>query len=121
MTTKNFTFLLKEAAIFGWLNGVNKLEPYDFLIIEPLHLRFPPLTQFEHTHLANPFLVTWQTALYVLSPSHTGLTTRLPTCDRKMLESSANRRKNIRLVAWVVGDRQSKIGRSKFDGHVQNV
>ena len=36
-------------------------------------------------------------------PRHTGLTTRLrPTCDRKMLQSWVNRRKNIRLVAEVV-------------------
>ena len=49
-------------------------------------------------------------------PSHTGLTTRLrPTCDRKKLESWANRRKNVRLaaevvrlVAEVVGDRNGK-------------
>ena len=30
-----------------------------------------------------------------------------------MLESWANRRKNVRLVAEVVGDRKSKISRSK--------
>ena len=36
-------------------------------------------------------------------PSHIGLTTRLrPTCDRKMFQSWANRRKNVRLVAEVV-------------------
>ena len=61
-------------------------------------------------------------------PSHTGLTTRLrPTCDRKMLESWANGRKNVRLVAEVVrlvaevvGDSKGKISRNKVDGHVQN-
>ena len=48
------------------------------------------------------------------STSHTRLTIRLrPTSDRKMLESGANRRKNVRLVAEVVGDRQGKISRSK--------
>ena len=60
-------------------------------------------------------------------PSHTGLTTRLrPTCDRKMLEWWANRRKNVRLVAAivrlvaeVVGDRKGQISRNKVDGHVQ--
>ena len=36
------------------------------------------------------------------------------------LESWANRRKSARLVSEVVGDRQSKISRSKVDGHVQN-
>ena len=36
-----------------------------------------------------------------------------PTCDRIMLESWANRRKNVRLVAYVVGDRQGKISPSK--------
>ena len=36
-------------------------------------------------------------------PSHTGLTTRLrPTCNQTMLQSWANRRKNVRLVAEVV-------------------
>ena len=61
-------------------------------------------------------------------PSHTGFTTRLrPTCDRKMLQSWANRRKNVRLVAEVVrlvaevvGDRKGQISRNKVDGHVQN-
>ena len=38
----------------------------------------------------------------------------------KMLESWASRRKNVRLVAEVVGDRQGKISRNKVDGHVQN-
>ena len=39
-----------------------------------------------------------------LSPSHTGLTTRLrPPCDRFFFESWANRRKNVQLVAEVVG------------------
>ena len=44
-----------------------------------------------------------------------------------MLESWANRRKNVRLVgdvillvAEVVGDRKGNISRSKVDGHVQN-
>ena len=54
--TKHVSFLLKEAAIFDWpkggLKGVEKVEPYDFLIIQPLNLRFPPLTQFEHKNLA---------------------------------------------------------------------
>ena len=62
-------------------------------------------------------------------PSNPGLTTRLrPTCDRKMLQSWANRRKNVRLaaevvrlVADVVGDRKGQISRNKVDGHVQNL
>ena len=62
-------------------------------------------------------------------PSHTGLTTRLrPTCDRKMLQSWANRRKNVRLVAEVVQlvaevlcDRKGQISRNKVDGHVKNL
>ena len=61
-------------------------------------------------------------------PSHTGLTTRLrPNCDRKRLQSWANRRKNVRLVAdlvrlvaEVVGDRKGQTSRNKVDGHVQN-
>ena len=60
---------------------------------------------------------------------HTGLTTRLrPTCDRQMLESWANRRKSVRLVAEVVrlvakvvGDRKGQISRNNVDGHVQNL
>ena len=43
----------------------------------------------------------------------------LPATE-KMLESWENRRKNVRLVAEVVGDRQGKISRSKVDGHDQN-
>ena len=35
-----------------------------------------------------------------------------------MLESCANRRKNVRLVAEVVCDRQGKISRSKVDGQL---
>ena len=51
---------------------------------------------------------------FVDSLKLTGLTTRLrPTCDRQMLESRANRRQNVRLVAEVMGDRQGKITRSK--------
>ena len=61
-------------------------------------------------------------------PSHTGLTTMLrPTCDRKLLQSWANRRKNVRLIAYVVrllaeivGDRKGQISRNKVDCHVQN-
>ena len=50
----------------------------------------------------------------LFSPSHTGLTTRLrPTCDRNVLESWANRRKNVRLVAEIVGDRQGKSSRDE--------
>ena len=63
------------------------------------------------------------------NPSHTGLTTRIrPTCDRKMLQSWANRRKNVRLVAEVVRlvaevgcDRKGQISLNKVDGHVQNL
>ena len=50
----------------------------------------------------------------MLSPSYIRRTTRLrPPCDRKMSESWANRRKNVRLVAEVVGDRQGKISHNK--------
>ena len=49
--TKHGSFLLKEAAIFdspkGGLNVVKTFEPYDFIIIQHLNLRFPSLTQFE--------------------------------------------------------------------------
>ena len=37
-----------------------------------------------------------------------------------MLESWANRRKNERLVAEVVGDRKGQISRNKVEGPVQN-
>ena len=55
--------------------------------------------------------------------------TRLrPTCDRKMLQPWANRRKNVRpveevvrLVAEVVGERKRKTSRNNVDGHVQNL
>ena len=64
----------------------------------------------------------------MFKPSHPGLTTRLrPTYDRKMLQSWANRRENVllvaevvRLIAEVVGDRKGQISRNKVDGHVQN-
>ena len=56
-----------------------------------------------------------------LRPGYDQVTTRLrPTFDRKMLESLSNRRKSVRLVTDVVGDRQGKISRGKADGHVQN-
>ena len=58
-----------------------------------------------------------------------GITTRLqPTRDRLFLQSLANRRKNVRLVAEVVrlvaevvGDRKGKISHNKVDDHVQNL
>ena len=34
------------------LTGSKKFEPYDFLIVQPLNLRLPPLIQFEQKHLA---------------------------------------------------------------------
>ena len=43
-----------------------------------------------------------------------------PGYDRKMLASLSNRRENVPLIEVVVGDRTSKISRSKVDGHVQN-
>ena len=39
----------------------------------------------------------------------------------KNLELWANRRKNVRLVAEVVGDRKGQISRNKVDGHVHNL
>ena len=60
--TKHGSFVLKKAAMFdspkAGHNGVEKCEPYDFLITTPLKLRYPTLTQFEHENLAKPFLVT---------------------------------------------------------------
>ena len=58
--------------------------------------------------------------------SYRAFTTRLrPTCDRKMLQSWANRRKNVRLatevvrlVAEVVVDRKGQISRNRVDGHL---
>ena len=60
---------------------------------------------------------------YVMfKPSLTGLTTRLRrSCDQNNLESLTNRRKVIRLVAGVLGDRKGQISRNKVDGHVQNL
>ena len=60
--------------------------------------------------LPRPFSHSICLFLAMLSPSYTGIATRLrPTSDRKMLESWANRRKNVRLVAEVGGDCQGKI------------
>ena len=54
--------------------------------------------------------------------SHTGLTTRLRrSCDQNNSESLTNRRKDVRLVAEVVGDRKGQISCNKVDGHVQNL
>ena len=38
-----------------------------------------------------------------------------------MWEAWASRRKNVQLVAEVVGDRQGKMSCNKVDGHVQNL
>ena len=43
-----------------------------------------------------------------------------PGYDVPAIEKWANRRKNVRLVAEVVGDRKGQISRNKVDGHVQN-
>ena len=60
--------------------------------------------------LPHPFSRSICLFLAVSSPSYTGLTTRLrPTSDRIFLESWANRRMNVRLVADVGGDCQGKI------------
>ena len=60
--------------------------------------------------------------------SHRASTRLRPTCDRKMLQSWPNRRKNVglvayvvRLVAEVVCDRKGQISRNKVDGNVQNL
>ena len=54
----------------------------------------------------------WSNIMY--SPNHTGLTTRLrPSCNRNMLETWPNRRKNARLVAEALSDRQGKISRKR--------
>ena len=52
------TVRVKVKISSGGLNGVDKFEPYDFLITPPLKLRYSPLTQFEHENLAKPFLAT---------------------------------------------------------------
>ena len=58
----------------------------------------------------------------MLKPSHIGLTTRLRRrCDQNNLASYTHRRKDVRLVAEVVGDRKGQINRNKVDGHVQNM
>ena len=49
------------------------------------------------------------------------VTTYLRSSKKLMLQSWANRRKNVRLVAEVVGDRKGQISRNKVDGHVQNL
>ena len=51
--------------------------------------------------------------------SRTGLTTRLQrSCDQNNLESLTNHRKDVPMVAEVVGDRKGQISRSTVDGRV---
>ena len=46
-----------------WVKGVEKLEPYDFLVSLSLMMQYPPLTQFGQTNLANTIFVTSQPPL----------------------------------------------------------
>ena len=69
----------------------------------------------------NAFRVIFSFQKNPTGQSHRAYDQVRPTFDRKMLESLANRRKDVRLVAEVVGDRQGKISRIKVDGHVQNL
>ena len=51
------------------VKGVEKFEPYDFLVIWSLMMQYPPLIQFGQTNLANSIFVTSQPPLvlqYVL-------------------------------------------------------
>ena len=75
------------------------------------------LSCLSFTHMYSVFLLL--TFIPLLSKAYLQLssfssTCRLrPTCDRKMLESCPNRRKNVRLVAEVVDDCKGQIRRSK--------
>ena len=60
-------------SLYGWwpswiwpkkrVKGVEKFEPYDFLVIWSLMMQYPPLTQFGQTNLANSIFVTSQPPL----------------------------------------------------------
>ena len=60
-------------SLYGWrpswilpkkrVKGVEKFEPYDFLVIWSLMMQYPSLTQFGQTNLANSFFVTSQPPL----------------------------------------------------------
>ena len=64
-------------SLYGWrpswiwpkkmVKGVEKFEPYDFLIIWSQMMQHPPLTQFGQTNLANSIFVTSQPPLYSLA------------------------------------------------------
>ena len=49
------------------VKGVEKFEPYDFLVIWSLMMQYPPLIQFGQTNLANSIFVTSQPPLIVQS------------------------------------------------------
>ena len=60
-------------SLYGWrpswiwpekgVKGVEKFEPYNFLVIWSLMMQYPPLTQFGQTNLANSIFVTSQPPL----------------------------------------------------------
>ena len=60
-------------SLYGWrpswiwpkkrVKGVEKFEPYDFLVIWSLMMQYPSLTQFGQTNLANSIFVTSQPPL----------------------------------------------------------
>ena len=62
-------------SLYGWrpswiwpkkrYKGVEKFEPYDFLVIWSLMMQYPPLTQFGQTNLANSVSVTSQPPLFL--------------------------------------------------------
>ena len=94
---------------------------------------YPPLISFRNTQIccfAKTYIclgcavfhnVHISRAITYASCSHTGLYDQVKGTTDFFSESWANRRKNIRLVAEVVSDRQGQISRNKVDGHVQNV
>ena len=60
-------------SLYGWrpswivpkkrVKGIEKFEPYDYLVIWSLMMPYPPLTQFGQTNLANSIFVTSQPPL----------------------------------------------------------
>ena len=46
------------------VKGFEKFEPYDFLVIWSLMMKYPPLAQFGQTNLANSIFVTSQPPLF---------------------------------------------------------
>ena len=73
-------------SLYGWrpswiwpkkrVKGVEKFEPYDFLVIWSLMMQYPPLTQFGQTNLAKLHLSLYLSQCWPRSMSPYGVTRR---------------------------------------------